>query len=711
VRDRQYLRTPLKPYNFSSLTLQEIALRNDFGRADPGPQSIEILFTPPPGQSSVEIALVWDGLLRFLPDDSSELPQTPEEVTESNFPDWNLTGTLILLMTDSLSGARVTGDVPLLASWPTVARYEKVTLTRAFLFTTLKRVPHVRFRHEGSEVSGGIGSQDQRWFEKFVIEFVNGRGAFFCPIDSLDPALDFTEQPMPVVAGSTFDSTFKLLFSCASRNVATLFPDWFRPRVYDDPGLVTTGANLVPLSLNSEIDLNFNTRHPSHSIIPSRLIFASAPDDAWVPSHSAHPVRNWARTPLPDGQTYRRIDLLRNLRREQPVSVDLMRPYPLHQLVWKQVGTATVDSFRIPLDGHIYVPLADGDYTFCAIPRAENADAITTGDEFKLSGRLSHNFFVNPPQASLTQTVIPGENEITLYADLHPHDHLRIWSRLMALGKGYEVLQDQANSRWGVWDKNSADDWHHPNNWFIYRVEARKEWGNLYAYILAAAGRHGIAPEFLHTVFMGEGGAVLNKVLDATPGLLFNPNEDVPAWELTGLDLILYRLRKNELPPPRPDPEYMESLIDECYLDPNLREKATRRPDLLVRDEADGTLVLEVAIIKGWEAVLELVAAELHFRQDKMLEFCAANGISVTNEEQRQFLAYIRYLSSETAAHAHALRMNFDLRKWSAADDPKPTQASIHRDAPAAEKARYRRYETLRRLAITDWYEASEVYR
>ena len=61
MRNRQYLRTPLKPYNLSSLTLQEVAVKNNFGRDDPCPQAIEITLTPPAGQSGVEIALVWDG--------------------------------------------------------------------------------------------------------------------------------------------------------------------------------------------------------------------------------------------------------------------------------------------------------------------------------------------------------------------------------------------------------------------------------------------------------------------------------------------------------------------------------------------------------------------------------------------------------------------------------------------------------------------------
>jgi hypothetical protein len=168
MRDRLYLRTPIKPYNFSSLAIQEVAFKNDFGSADPRPQAIEITFVPPAGQSQVEIALVWDGLLRFLPD-SNTLPASRSEVTEANYPNWNLTGTLILSQHDSSSGRRIRSDVPLLKNWPTTARYEKVTLTRRFLFTTLRRLQNLKFKHVDAVIDQ---TSDQRWFEKFVVEFL-----------------------------------------------------------------------------------------------------------------------------------------------------------------------------------------------------------------------------------------------------------------------------------------------------------------------------------------------------------------------------------------------------------------------------------------------------------------------------------------------------------------------------------------------------------
>ena len=696
MRDLHYLRTPLKSHDFSSLTIQEVPFANDFGQADPCPQAIDITFTPS-GQPAVEIALVWDGQLRFLPD-STTLPTSPTQVTEANFPNWNLTGTLVLSLNDSSSAARITRDVPLLKNWPTTARYEKVTLTRPFLFTTLRRQQNLKFKHNGATVD----QSDPRWFEKFIVEFVHGRVSCLCGLDSADPANDFTAQPMPIVAAPRIGSNFKLLFSCASRDIVTLFPDWFDPQPYDDPKV--HGAVLVPLPLRSAIDLDYNTRHPGHSIIPPRLIFGSAPDDAWAPDQLAHPIGNWARTSLPAGQTYRRIELLRSLRPDPPPSLDLTRPYPLHQLAWQRDGAPEIEAFRIPLDGYIYAPLADAVYDFWAIPRAADAGATTSGDEFRLAVQASPDM-VGLPEQRLQHDVLPGVDSIVLYADIQPHDALRAWTRLKDLGGRVNALQDEANARWGIWDRKSADTWHHPNNYFINRSDTFADYAPIYGYILAAANRHGLAPELVHAVFMGEGGIRAITTLQDR-GEAFHPDAFMNTFGFLGLDLIIYRLGLNTAAPPITTAEYSENLVTEGYIHPSFVANVTRT-GTQTRNEGGQTLVLEVGRVDGWETAVELVAAEIHFRMDQMIRFCQTNGIAITTEEQRRFLAYIRYLSEEPTAQTHARRINAEMRKWSAADDPKPATP-----VPSTIfDPKYRRYETLRRLAIAQWYEAAEVYR
>ncbi|HKR22091.1 MAG TPA: hypothetical protein VJS17_05810 [Pyrinomonadaceae bacterium] len=698
MRDLHYLRTPLKSHDFSSLTIQEVPFSNDFGQPDPCPQAIEITFTPL-GQPNVEIALVWDGQLRFLPD-STTLPNSPADVTEANFPNWNLTGTLVLSLNDSSSAAKITRDVPLLKNWPTTARYEKVTLTRPFLFTTLRRQQNLKFKHAAATVD----QSDPRWFEKFIVEFVHGRVSCLANVDAADPANDFTEQSMPIVAAPRVGSTFKLLFSCASRDIVTLFPDWFAPQPYDDPEVPDMGAVLVPLSLRSAIDLDYNTRHPGHSIIPPRLIFASAPDDAWAPDHLAHPIRDWTRTSLPAGHSYRRVELLRSLRPDPPPSLDRTRPYPLHQLAWQRDGAPDTEAFRIPLDGYIYAPLADAIYDFWTIPRAANASSTTTGDEFRLAVQVSPAM-VDLPAQRLQHEILPGDDAIVLYADVQPHDALRAWTRLKDLGGRVNTLQDQANARWGIWDRKSLDDWHHPNNYFINRSDTFADWAPIYGYILAAANRHGLAPELVHAVFMGEGGITAITTLQ-NRGEPFSPNAFMNTFKFLGLDLIIYRLGLNTAAPPKTTAEFSENLVTEGYVDPSFAANVTRT-GTQTRDEGVETLVLEVGRVDGWETAIELVAAEIHFRMDQMVRFCAANGIAITTEEQRRFLAYIRYLSEEPRAQAHARRIDSDMRKWSAADDPKPATP-----VPSTIfDAKYRRYETLRRLAVAQWYEAAEVYR
>ena len=700
MRDLHYLRTPLKPRDFSTLTVREVPFKNDFGQSDPCPQGIEITFTPS-GQPAVEIALVWDGQIRFLPD-SNELPNLPAEVTEANCANWNLTGTLVLSLFNSTSGARITRDVPLLKNWPTTARYEKVTLTRSFLFTTLRRRQNLKFTHAGAKVD----PSDPRSLEKFIIEFVHGRASCPCNLDSADPANDFTEQPMPIVAAPRVGSTFTLLFSCASRDLATLFPYWFSPQPYDDPDIPDAGAVFVPLSLRSAIDLDYNTRHPGHSMIPPRLIFASAPDDAWSPGYLTHPIRDWARTSLPSGQSYRRVELLRTLAPDPPPSLDLTRPYPLHQLAWRRDGAATTEAFRIPLDGYIYAPLADAVYHFWAIPRAANASLMTSGDEFRLSEQVSPHM-VGLPAQSLSHEILAGDDAIVLYADVQPHDALRAWTRLKELGGRTNALQDEANARWGIWDRKSADSWHHPNNYFINRSDTFADYAPIYGYILAAANRHGLAPEFVHAVFMGEGGiTAINTLQNRTPPEPFDPNTFMGTFGFLGLDLIIYRLGLNTDVPPKPAAEYTENLLSEGYVHPSLLANVTRT-GTQTRNEGGETIVLEVGRVVGWETAIELVAAEIHFRMDQMVRFCEDNGITITTEEQRRFLAYMRYLSEEPTAQAHARRIDSELRKWSAADDPKPPTPS----AGTTFDAKYRRYETLRRLAVAQWYEAAEVYR
>jgi hypothetical protein len=176
-------------------------------------------------------------VIRFIAPVGARLPFSADEVTEENFSHWDLTGALILYILDPDRTRPLLNAVPLLANLPTTARYEFVSLTRAFLTITLGSITDVIFFHNGRriEVRNRLPTPaEPMWREQLIYEFLHGQALIRCPLHDSDPTRDFTELPMPVVAEPAFGSTATLTIAFGSRSRYSLFPSWFATRPYDN---------------------------------------------------------------------------------------------------------------------------------------------------------------------------------------------------------------------------------------------------------------------------------------------------------------------------------------------------------------------------------------------------------------------------------------------------------------------------------------------
>jgi hypothetical protein len=179
----------------------------------------------------------------------------------------------------------------------------------------------------------------------------------------------------------------------------------------------------------------------------------------------------------------------------------------------------------------------------------------------------------------------------------------------------------------------------------------------------------------------------------------------VDAFSEVGLDLILYRTggtMPNGDPPPIPVPEsevderaeYEYNLVSEGYVD-----AATASAIWWSRQERNEKgLLIQVAWIAGWAAAIELVAAELHARLDEMLAYLAGQvpAVEVREEVRRRYLAYVRFNASLATAKRHADSLATRATKWSG------TRPTNRRNAE---------YNTVQRIATTQWHEAAGIYR
>jgi hypothetical protein len=686
MRQTVFLRTPIKAAHQGRMQNLQVSEQPPAGNPAAGdvyPQTLIVSFDVAAGTTDVEIAPLWEGYLYFLPDDTTGYPTKPEEVTPANFDKWRLVGDLVLHNTRGFLDESAAVDqafashIKLIRPAASAVRYSKVRLTRDFLFGTLAAIPAVVFVSDGAKVD----ERDRQWHAKFVLGFLRGRTKVPCPVDAADPSKDFANQAMPSVhlAAPGGATTFRVAVAARAPEAEVTGFAWFqhRPEFDDIPGVP-----LVPPTLDTLTHQRFNPAHPSHSVISAFALYQSASAAAYAPDHdAAKPLRAALTAPRPDGATYRRIDLIRPPAPGNAVTTSYpQRPFPQYQLSWRPAAGGTTQSLRIPLTGRLYLPLTDQDYRFWASPRSRDPEEGVA--QFLLSRKQPSKKYIDLPSTMVTYAPAAGDDPPPLYADLLDYDSKRTWTAFVELDD-FQRFKDKAKEAWNV----------PVLNFFIHRSAAMVHYGRIYGFFRAAAGRHGLAPEFLHAVFMGEG-----------PGAGDDPS--TPEEEQLGL---IEQNRKNGVP--YSDTEVINSfgdlgldvigetigpLIANGYLDSAFSaDQVLSNPRSVPNEKGEPRTTWDIA---GWEAAIELVAAELHSRLDAMRAYCAANGIAITTDVQRRFLAYLAYNAGVAGAKALLDAENLDKRLRSWTGSWPGTQRNAH-------------FNSLIRVAISEWYENAEVYR
>ncbi len=685
MRTEGFLRAPIRAdqqNRMLNLTIAETALSGNPPIGGPYPQSLEISFTTAAGVTEIQIAPLWEGTFRFIADDVAKNPTDPASVTQSNYPSWSVTGDLILRTWSSLE-APFQKHIAFITPSPVSVRYSKVLLTQTFLFNTVRQLKDLNFIYNGSKVDQSAAD----WFEKFVVQFLKGKAYLPCRHHVSDANQDFALQAMPSVVLASPGSQSKLIVTTASMGMEALVTDWFNENsAYDG----IAGPPLVDPALASlENQLN-NPSHPSHSVIPVRAIFQEATAAAYAADHGpASPLRSALSAPRADGRIYRRVELIRPPLPGAPVSVSPQRPYPTYQLSWRPVAGGATESLKIPLSGRLYLPLSPGDYVFWAIPRTDDPTVLLSGDQLKLSISSAAVKYIGLPQSSLTITV-GGNRSQVIYAHLLEFDSKFIFESFKRLGGERIRQKNKAKADWNT----EVLDWTIP--------QARIGFAPIYGFIRESAGRHGLAPEFLHAVFFGEGG---NLAISGQPA--YDAAELLDAFGFVGLDLIIYRLGKVPFGKPPHPPEIPAAAVDEIaeyhynletngYVDPLFSANVAYLKEIERREGA--TRTLQVGQVTGWQTAIELVAAELHQRRDELADYCAsaATPIPFTDEIRQRYLTYVRFNAKLSTAKDHADNVSSRLKRWTGAPPPDNLNA---------------RFNALQRIAVTQWYESASVYR
>lgn len=702
-----FLRTPVRgdhQTRLRSLAVGEVPVAGDPSPGMPFPQTLEISFEVDAPDTEVQIAPLWEGAIRFVPDSTSRNPSVPEQVLPSRYPTWSVVGDLVLQAhrhgstdhTDAFE-KHLPGFTPVV----TAARYSKVRLTRELLFDTLAQAPRRPFSLGGATVL-----HDDPWYHrKRVISFLSGTGWLPCIVDPADPAQDTARLPMPSVELTSPDVGARSVLRVTTASLAdeVLSPSWFDHRpAYDD-----AGDPLVPAPLRNLTAQLSDPAHPGHSVAPAMALFQAASGAAFAPDEPpSSPLRVALGAPRPDGRRYRRIAVLRPPVPEPPATPGSpaastdgsapRRPFPSHRLCWRPTGGGAVESLRLPLSGVAYLPLIDGTYTFWVIRRSADPGSVTGGDGIRLSlPPTPPRKASGPPQPTL-DVALGSDQGATIGAHIRAFDAAMAWEGYRAVASRQAALQARASRDWNV-----AAGF----NWFIPREARRRPQAAVYGLIRESAGRHGLSPEFLQVALFGEGAA---NALPASGA--FVEGQVLDAFQFVGLDLVVYRTGrlpsgKPTVPPEVPTgatgaderAEYQFNLVTEGYVDPSVAA-AVNWTGQVRREEAGFVRTLQVGTVTGWAAAVELVAAELHARLDEMVAHLAAKAppVVVGDELARRFLAYARFNASSRTAKRLADELDVRLGPWAGA-------------APATNEVVL--YNTIQRLAVTQWHDAAGAYR
>jgi hypothetical protein len=466
-----FLRTPIRgdhQIRMQNLTVSEVALSGNPTTAAPYPQSLEITFSATVGVSEVQIAPLWEGLLRFIADDVTHNPTDPDQVSETQYLNWSVTGDLILRTWYGLEEA-FKKHIAFVTPAPATVRYSKVQLTRDFLFTTFRHLSRLSFVYDGKRVH----LNDSQWFEKFVVQFLQGKASMPCLHHADDAAQDFALNAMPSVKLEAPGTLNRLLVTVASLSADVLDVGWFQENpIYDG----IAGDPLVDPALIGLQHQLYSSAHPSHSVIPALVLFQEAAAAAYAADHSAtSPLRLALSTPRTDGRTYRRIDLIRPPIPGAPISSYPQRPYPTYQLCWRPVAGGVTESIRIPLSGRLYLPLASTDHTFWAIRRTGDPGVSVVGDSLQLSVKSAAVKYIGVPQPSLNVAVNTNRT-LTIFAHLHEFDSQYIFESFNQIRPHRAKFKNKAKADWNV----------EVLDWLI--ASAKEDFAPIYGYIRESAG-------------------------------------------------------------------------------------------------------------------------------------------------------------------------------------------------------------------------------
>lgn len=686
MRTTGFLRTPIRADHqdrMEDITLTERPFVGDPSPSEPYPQTLEITFTPAAGVTEIQLAPCWEGDLFFIADDSTGYPTKADQVVQANAANWSLVGDLVLVSNRDLGGQAkaLLAHTPLLESAPNVVRYSKVRLTTDFLFTTLAQASLKAIVVEGRLKPYTA----QTMHTQLVLQFLKGDAGVPCAIDPQDSARDFVQQPMPVLMlqAAPLESVLRLSMSCRTN----LLNSWFAARP-EDPQI--PNSTLVDPALNDERHARFSLAHPAHSFVPPRALFQDAAQAVYQADHWGSALHTLLAAPLADAAAYRRITLKR-----PPISGAVRRfpsrPYPLYQLRWLNATAGTSEAQRIPIDGVLYLPLADGTYRLLASRRADDPPITPDLEEFALGLQTPPNKFLDLPLQTIEITLAPAQRIQTMYVHLLSYDSDRTWEASVELGYRYRRLIDVAKAAWGL---------PFVNRWVIYvpdtadtraKTGAMKDYGRIHGFIRASAGRHGLAPEFLQAVVLGENlvGHIEYKWNRPGPPLPFVLDEVISGFTFLGLDRI-----------------WDSALVlgADHYID-ETRFGHNALTNYSTFENPEDHSTAQTADPIGWEAGVEFVAAELHARRDWMLGVLG-KPLNRISEQQNRFLAYARYVSSEGTSTAVARQMTTLLTPW---EGPPPPPATDHDILPVI--VTRVRYKCLQRLAVADWLEKSQIYR
>jgi hypothetical protein len=322
-------------------------------------------------------------------------------------------------------------------------------------------------------------------------------------------------------------------------------------------------------------------------------------------------------------------------------------------VVEDMVSHARVAS-RIPLEGILYLPLDDGDYKIQAIPRwLEPIAAFDGTGALKLSLHKSDARLGDYPTASVTVTFDNSTPVATLIVSAVEYDGELIWERAerTSITKKQSLeLRERASKRLNFKFQPQNESFFAPvPERIVPPTAANRAYSRMYGLIRDAAARHRLCPEFLLVVLMGEG--VYDHFLARTGFGPFDPMEELSGTGDLGLDWIADNLRDDVGNPVRaangqttdqlshPDIG-LQTLIDDGYIDSSRFNRSQLLNVDVYHNEAHTKHF--TADAKGWEAAIELVAAELQARVDDMLT-TAVRTRGEFPQESLELLSYARY--------------------------------------------------------------------